>query len=109
MAPATRRRARNGGRQAAAEDGDDDAASKRRRQATKTKTPTPTAPVSPRLSAAEAADARELEELGGIDPATSFLYTPHTLTGLVIGKRDKRERGFSFFLSFFLAAVSAPP
>ena len=113
MAPAARRKAGNGGSRqvaAAAADGDDDNAAKRRRQpssatpsaATKTlTTPTP-------LTAAEAADACELEELGGIDPATSFLYTPHTLTGLVIGKKIENGRFFSFpFLSFpFLVSVS---
>jgi hypothetical protein len=97
---------------AAAADGDDDNAAKRRRQpssatpsaATKTlTTPTP-------LTAAEAADACELEELGGIDPATSFLYTPHTLTGLVIGKKIENGRFFSFpFLSFPCLGLPSSP
>lgn len=111
MAPAARRKAGNGGSRqvaAAAADGDDDNAAKRRRQpssatpsaATKTlTTPTP-------LTAAEAADACELEELGGIDPATSFLYTPHTLTGLVIGKKIENGRFFPFLSFPFLVSVS---
>jgi hypothetical protein len=113
MAPAARRKAGNGGSRqvaAAAADGDDDNAAKRRRQpssatpsaATKTlTTPTP-------LTAAEAADACELEELGGIDPATSFLYTPHTLTGLVIGKKIENGRFFPF-LSFPFLSLSRSP
>ena len=111
MAPATRRRTGNGGdrQAAAAADGDDAARGRRRSLATAaTKTPTPTTtPASPttptHLTVAEAADARELEELGGIDPATSFLYTPHTLTGLVIGNFLVRS------VSPFLFAVLGSP
>lgn len=121
MAPTTRRRGGNGGAHAAAAADGDNAASKQLRQrqrrssssAATTTTPTTTTPTSPTtLTAAEAADARELEEMGGIDPATSFLYTPRTLTGLGIGKEERERKKFcflSFFLSLFLALFSVLP
>lgn len=121
MAPTTRRREGNGGQAAAGGESNngDDAAAKRQRRRSRTATAaaatrTPTTPTTTSLlTAAEAADARELEELGGIDAATSFLYTPRTLTGLVIGERERGggEGGLFFFLevSCLVAKPQPPP
>ena len=101
MAPTTRRSGQAAAEASAGgeERGEESTKGRRRHHRSTTEpatTPTPTSPTATTttLTAAEAADALDLEELGGIDPATSFLYTPHTLTGLVIGKRV-------FFLSLF--------